>query len=162
MSVIQSQSCVHSLQLHGLQHARLPCPSLSPRVCLNSCPLSWWYHPTISFSVAPFFCPQSFPISGSFPKSWLSASVSQSVGYIASISVLPMNIQGSFSSGLTGLISLSKGLSRIFSSTTVWKYQFFSAHPSLWSNSHIIHDYWKNHRFDYMGPLSGNQGASVF
>ena len=125
-----------SLWPYGLQHTRLPCPSLSPRVCSNSCSLSPWCHPTITSSVTHFSCHQSFPASGSFPVSWLFASGSQSNG--ASASVLPMNIQGWFPSGLTGMISLqSKGLSRVFSITTVWKHQFFSAQPSLWSNSHI-------------------------
>ena len=125
-----------SLWPYGLQHTRLPCPSLSPRVCSNSCSLSRWCHPTISSSVTHFSCHQSFPASGSFPVSWLFASGSQSNG--ASASVLTMNIQGWFPSGLTGMISLlSKGLSRVFSITTVWKHQFFSAQPSLLSNSHI-------------------------
>ena len=125
-----------SLCPYGLQHTRLPCPSLSPRVCSNSCSLSRWCHPTISSSVTHFSCHQSFPASGSFPVSWLFASGSQSNG--ASASVLTMNIQGWFPSGLTGMISLlSKGLSRVFSITTVWKHQLFSAQPSLLSNSHI-------------------------
>ena len=125
-----------SLWPYGLQHTRLPCPSLSSRVCSNSCSLSRWCHPTISSSVTHFSCHQSFPASGSFPVSWLFASGSQSNG--ASASVLTMNIQGWFPSGLTGMISLlSKGLSRVFSITTVWKHQFFSAQPSLLSNSHI-------------------------
>ena len=82
-----------SLWPHGLQYARLPCPSLSPGVCLNSCPLSWWCHPTISSSVVPFFsCPQSFPPSESFPMSWLFASCGQSIGASASTSVFRMNI----------------------------------------------------------------------
>ena len=98
-------------QPHGLQHARLPCPSLSPRVCSNSCPLSQWCHPTISSSVVPFSsCPQSFPASGSFPMSQLFPSGGQSIGASASTSVLPMNIQGWFPLGWSGLISLlSKG-----------------------------------------------------
>ena len=100
--------------LLGMQHAKLPCPSLSPRVCSHSCPLSHWCHPTVSSSVTCFSsCPQSFPVSGSFPMSWLFTSGSQSIG--ASASVLPMNIQGWFPLGLTGLISLlSKGHSRVF------------------------------------------------
>ena len=128
-----------SLRPHGLQHIRLPCPSLSPGVCSNSCPLSQWCHPTISSSVACFSsCLQSFPASGSFPMSQLFTSGGQSIGVSASASVLPMNIQGWFPIELTGLISLqSKGLSRVFSNTTVQKHQFFSAQPSLWSNSHI-------------------------
>ena len=128
-----------SMRLRGLQHARLPCPSLSPEVCSNSCPLSWWCHPTISSSVFPFFsCPQSLQASGSFPMSWLFPSGGQSIGASASSSVLPTNIQDWFPLGLTGLISLlAKWLSRVFSSITVQKHQFFSTQPSLWSNSHI-------------------------
>ena len=96
-----------SLQPHGLQHARLPCPSLSPQACSNSYPLNQWYHPTISSSVAPFSsCPQSFPASGSFPVSKLFISGGQSIGASALASVLPMNIQGWFPLGLTGLVSL--------------------------------------------------------
>ena len=125
-----------SLLLNGVQHDRLPCPSLSPGFCLNSYPLSWWHYATISSSVSPFSSPQSFPTSGSFPTSWLFAPGGQSIG--TSVSLLPMNIQDWFPSGWTGLISLqSKGLSRVFSSTTIWKYQFFSFQPSLWSNTHI-------------------------
>ena len=125
------------LRLHGLQHARFPYPSLSPIICSNLCPLSQWCHPTISFSVTPFSsCPQSFTSLGYFPMSWLFASGGQSIG--ASASALPMNIQDWFLLGLTGLISLlSKGLSRVFCSITVWKNQFFSTQPYLWSNSHI-------------------------
>ena len=102
----------HSLQPHGQQHARLPCPSLSPRVCSDSCPLSQWYYPTISSSATPFsFCLQFFPASGSFPVSRLFASGGQSIGASASASVLLMNIQGLFPLVLTGLILQSKGLS---------------------------------------------------
>ena len=124
---------------HGLQHTRLPCPSPSPRVCLNSCPSSQWCHPTTSSSIIPFSsCPESFPASGSFPMSQLFASGGQSIGASALWSVLPMNIQNRFPLGLTGLTSrLSKGLSRVFSSTTVQKPQFFLTQPSLWSNAHI-------------------------
>ena len=122
-----------SLQPRWLQHARLPCPSLSPGVCSNSCLLSQWCHPTISPSVSPFFsCPKSFPVTGSFPVRWLFTSGDQSIGASASASVLPMNIQGWFPLVLTGLISLlSKGLSRVFSSMTIGKHQFFSTQPSL-------------------------------
>ena len=129
-----------SLQPHGLQHVRLPCPSPSSRVGSNSCSSSQWCHPTISSSVAPFSsCPQSFPPSGSFPVSQLFRSGGQSIGASVSASVLPMNIQGWFPLGLTGWIPLlSKGLSRVFSNTTVQKHQFFSAQPPLWSNlSHL-------------------------
>ena len=118
-----------SLQPLGLQHARLPCPPLYPGVCSDSHPLSQWCYPTISFSVTPFSsCPQSFPASGSFPMSQLFASGGWIIGASASASVLPMNIQGWFPLGWTGLISLlSKELSRVFfSRTTTWKQWFFS------------------------------------
>ena len=113
----------NSLGPHGLQHARLPCPSPTPRACSNSCPSSQWCHPTISSSVVPFSsCLQSFPASGSFPMSQFFASGGQSTGVSASASVLPVNIQDWFPLGLTGWISLqSKGLSRVFSNTTVQK-----------------------------------------
>ena len=126
----------NSLQAYGLQHARLPCPSLSPRVCSNLCPSSQWCDPTIKSSIIVFsFCHKSFPPSGSFPVSWLSASGGQSIG--ASASVLPMSVQGWFPLGLTGLISLlSKGLSGVFSITAVRKHQFFGTQLSLRSNSH--------------------------
>ena len=116
----------NSLQPHRLQHTRLPCPSPSPRVCSNSCPLSWWWHPTFSSSVIPFSsCLQSFPALGSFPVSWLFASGGQSIGASASASVLPINIQGLFPLGLTGLISLlSKGLSRVLNYSVIqWIYK---------------------------------------
>ena len=104
----------------------------TPRVYSNSCLLNGWCHPTISSSVFPFStCLQSFPASGSFPTSWLFASGGQSTGASASASVLPMNIQDWFRLGLTGLILLSKGLSRVFSHTAVWKHQFFGAQPSV-------------------------------
>ena len=114
-------------------HARLPCPSLSPGVCSNSCPLSRWCHPTISSSLVPFSsCLQSFPASRSFSLSWLFASGGQSIGALASASVLPVNIQVWFPLGLTGLITLqSKRLLKVFSSTTVWKHSaFFMVHLS--------------------------------
>ena len=135
--VVQSLSCV-SLWPHELQHTRLPCPSVSPRVCSNSCPLSQWCHHTTSSSVTLFSCPQSFPASGSFPISRLFASGGRSTGASASASILPINIQGWFLIGLTGLISfLFQGLSKVFFSITVWKHQFFGPQTSLWSNSHI-------------------------
>ena len=128
-----------SLQPHELQHARLPCPSPTPRACSNSCPSSPWCHPTISCSVIPFSsCLQSFPASGSFPMSQFFASGSQNIGVSASASVLPVNIQDWFPLGLTNLIYLQfKGLSRVFSNTIVQKHQFFGAQPSLWSDSQI-------------------------
>ena len=137
-----------SLWLHGLQHARLPCSLPSPGAYSNSCPLSQWCHPTISSSVAHFSsCPQSFPASGTFPVNWLFPSGGQIIGASASASVLPVNTQGWFPLGLTGLISWqSKGLSRVF--FKIWKHKFFSIQLSLWSNSHICT--WKNHSFDYM------------
>jgi len=129
----QSLTCV-TLCPHGLQHARLPCPSLSPRVCSNSCPWNRWCHPIIHF----FSCLQSFPASGSFAVSQFFPSGGWSIGVSASASVLPMNIQDWFPLELIVLISLqSKGLSRVFSRTTIAKHQFFSTQPSLWSNSHI-------------------------
>ena len=119
----------NSLQPHGLQYARLPCPSASLRVCTNSCPLSWWCHPTISPSVILFFsCLQSFPSSESFPISQLFSSDGLNIGASASASILPMTIQNWFPLGWTGLISLlSKRLWRVFSNTTVQKHQFFRA-----------------------------------
>ena len=121
------------------QHARPPCPLPTPRVHPNPCPSSRWCRPTISFSVTPFSsCPQSFPASESFQLSQLFPSGGQSIAVSASASVLPMNIQDWFPLGWTGWISLqSKGLSGVFSRSTVWKHQFFSAQPSWWSNSHI-------------------------
>ena len=111
----------NSLWPCGLQCTRPPCPSPSSGVFSDSCPLNQWCHPTISSSVAPSFCPQSFPESRSFPMSWFFASGGQSI--TASASVLPMNNQGWFPLELTGLISLlSKGLWRVFSSITVWKH----------------------------------------
>ena len=107
-----------SLQPHGLKHARLPCPSLSPKVFSNSCPLNWWCHPSISSSVTRFSCPQSFPPSESFPISQLFTLGGQSIRVSASASVLPMNIQGWFPLGLTGLILPSMGLSRVSSNTS--------------------------------------------
>ena len=122
-----------SLWPHGLQHTRPPCPSQTPRAYSNSCPLSWWCHPTISSSVVPFSSHlQSFPASESFPRSQFFVSGGQSIGVSASASILPMNIQDWFPLGWTGWISLqSKGLSRVFSNTTVQKHQFFGAQFSL-------------------------------
>ena len=151
LSLLFSPSVVFvSLPPHGLQHARLPCLSPSPRACSNSCPLSQWYYP-ISSSVIPFSsCLQSYPVSGSFLMSWLFASRGQSIGASASASVLPMNIQDWFPLGLTGLISLqSKEFSRVFSNPTVQKHQFSSPVSLLYDPTLIsIHDYWKNHSLD--------------
>jgi len=133
--VVPMLSRVRLFAAHVLKHTRLPCPPVSSGVCSNSCPLLKFI--TISSSDAPFsFCLQSFPVSRSFPVSQLFTSGSQNIG--ASASVLPMNIQGWFSFGLTGLISLkSKGLSRVFSSRTIQKHRFVGSQPALWSYSHI-------------------------
>ena len=139
-SVQFSHSVVSNLlQPHGLKLTRLPCPSPTPKFCSNSCPLSQWCHLTISSPIFFFsYCLQSFQASRSFPMSQYFPSGDQSIGVSASASVLPVNIQDWFSFRLTGLISLqSKGLSRVFSNTTVQKHQFFSAQPFLWSNPHI-------------------------
>ena len=129
---------------HGLQHARLLCPLPAPRAYSNSCPLHRWCHPTISSSVIPFSCLQSFPASGSLPMSQFFKSGGQSIGVSASTSVLPMNIQNWFSSEWAGWITLqSKGLS-------VQKHQFFRVQPSLWSNSHLHIWLLESHTFDYM------------
>ena len=123
----------NSLRPHGLRHARPACPLLCPRVCSNSCPLNQWCHPTILSSVIPFSsCLQSFPASGSSPMNRFFASGGQSIGTSVSESVLPMNIQDGFPLGWTGLISLLfKGLSRVYTSTTVQKHQFFGTQTSL-------------------------------
>ena len=141
---------------------RLPCPSLSPRVCLNSCPLSWWCHLTILSSVIHFSsCPQSFLGSGSFPVTQLFASGDPSIEVSASEAVLPMKIQEWFPLGLTGLILLSKRLSRVFSSITIWKHQSSALSllydPTLTS----VYEYCKNHSFDLM-DLSGQSDVSAF
>ena len=129
----------HCLWPHGLQHTRLPCLSLTYRACSNSGPLSQWCHPTISSSVVPFSCLQSFPASGSFPRSQFFGWGSEGIGVSASAWLLSMNIQDWFPLGLICWISLQfKGLSGVFSHTTVQKHQFFSDQLSLWSNSHIL------------------------
>ena len=139
-----------SLWPHELQHSRFPCPLLSPKVCSNSCPLSWWRHPTILSFVVPFFsCVQSFPALGSFPISWLFTADDQNIGASASAAVLPMNIH-EFPLGLTGLIPLlSEGLSRVFSKIMVQKHQFLAlslhVHVQIFTS---ICDYWENHSFD--------------
>ena len=126
------------LQPHGLQHAGLSCPSLTLGACSNSCPRSQWCHSTISSSVVPFSCLQSFPVSGSFLMSQFFASGGQSNRIKVRASALPMNIQDWFPLGLTCWISLqSKGLSRALSNTTVQNHHFLGAQLSLWSNSHI-------------------------
>ena len=141
----QHFSSVHSLnhvQLFATPwtiYTRVPSPSPNPGACSNSSPASWWCHPTISSSFIPFSsCLQYFPASGSFLGSWIFASGDQSIGASASASVLPMNIQDSFPLGWTGWISLqSKGLSKVFSNTTIQKHQLFGVLPFSWSNSYI-------------------------
>ena len=138
------------LWLHGLYHTRLPCPSPSPRAFSNSRPLSRWCHPTILSSVVPFyFCLQSFPASGSFPMSWLFISGGQRTS--ASASFFPMNIQGWFPLGLTGLISLLSKDSQESSPTPKFESINFSVLSFLYGPTLTsIHDSWKNHSFDYM------------
>ena len=151
-----------SLRHHGLQHTMLPCPTLPPRVCSNSCLLSQYCHPTISSSVTPFSSHrQSFPPSGSFPMSWLFSSGGQSTGASSSASVLPMNIQSWVPLRLTGLISLlSKGLSK---SSLAPQFKSMSSlaiclpyGPTLTS----IHDYWSGFLFSPTGYLP-NPGINL-
>ena len=134
----QYSSVTQSVQHHGLQHSRLPCPSPTPGAYSNACPPSWWWHPTISSPVIPlFFCLWSFTASRSFQMSQFFTSDGQNIVFSTSASVLPVNIQDWFYLGWTGRISLlSKGLSRVFN-TTVLKHQFFGTQLSLYSNSQI-------------------------
>ena len=140
------------LQPHGLQHTRLPCPSLSPGVCSNSCPLSPWCYLTISSFADPFsFCIQSFPVLRYFPMSWLFKSGGQNIRASMSPSVLPMNIQSWFTLGLTDLILQYKGFSRVFSSNHSSKALTSSVLTLLYDSTlTCIHDYWKKHSLDYM------------
>ena len=133
ISSVQLLSCVQLFATPWTVVCQASCPSPTPRACSNSCPSSQWCHPTISSSVIPFSsCLQSFLASESFPVSWLFTSGGQNIKVSASASVLPMNIQDWFLLGSTGLISLeSKGLSRVFSNTTVQKHQFFGDQLSL-------------------------------
>ena len=148
-----------SLWAHGMQHARLPCPSPPPRACSNSRPLGWWCYPTILSSVIPFTsCLQSFPASGSFPMSQFFPSGDLSIGVSASASVLPMNIEDWFPLGSTGLISLqSKGLWRVFSSTIVQKHQLLWAQPSLRIHKPIHMPSFFQISFPYRSPQSMEQ-----
>ena len=140
----------NSLQPHGLQHTRPPCPSATTGACSNSCPWSQWCHLTISSSVVPFSSRfQLFLASGSFPISQFFTSGGQSIGVSASTSVLPVNVQNWFPLGWTGWISFqSKGLSRIFSNITVQKHQFFGTRLICGPTLTSVHDYWKNQSFD--------------
>ena len=143
----------NSLRPHKPKHVRLPCPSLSPGVCSNSCPMSQWCHPTISSSVTYFSSySQSFLSSGSFPMSWVFAPDGQSIGVF---SISPSNEYSKLISFRIDWFDLlaprdSKGLSRVFSRTRVQKGQFFSSQPSLWSISHIRTWLLESHSFDYM------------
>ena len=141
----------YSLWPREFQHTRPPCPSPTPRVHSNSRPLCRWCHPAISFSVLPFSsCPQSLPASESFPMSQLFTWGGQNIGVSASASFLPKNTQDWSPLEWTGWIPLqSKGLSRVFSNTTVQKHQFFCTLSFLHSPTVTsIHDYWKNHSLD--------------
>ena len=147
------------LRPHELQHTRPPCPSPTPRVYSNSCPSHWWCHPTISSSVIPFSSSlQSFPASGSFLVSQRFTSGGQSIGVSASASVPPMNIQDWFPLGLTGLISLqSKDSPSTQKSSPTPQFKNISSSMLSFLYSPIltsIHDYWKNHSFDYMDIYS--------
>ena len=151
-----------SLGPHGLQHSRLPCQSPTSGACSNSCPWSLWCHSTISSSVIPFSCLQSFPESGSFQMSQFFASGGQSIGVSASGSVLPMNIQDWFPLGLTSLVSCSPRDSQEYSPTLQFKSinslaLSFLCGPTLTS----IHDYWKNNSFDYT-ELCWQSNVSAF
>ena len=150
-SVQFSQSVVsESFRPHGLQHTRLPCPSPTPGACSNSCPSSRWCHPTISSSVIPFSsCLQSFPASGSFQMSQFFPSGGQSIGVSASTAVFPMNTNGLFPSGLTGLISCSPRDCQESSPTPQFKSIYSSVLSFLYGPTLTsIRDYWKNHSFD--------------
>ena len=149
-SSVQSLSRVWLFATPWTAACQPSCPSPTPRVYSNSCPLSRWCHPTSSSSVIPFYSRlQSFPASGSFPMSQFFASGGQRIGVSALTSDLPMNIQDWSPLGWTGWISLqSKGLSRVFSNTTVQKHQFFGVQHFYSSTLTSIHDYWKNHSFD--------------
>ena len=148
--VVQSLSRVWFFATPWMQNARLPCPSPSPRLCSNSCPLNQWCHPAISSSVVPFSsCPHSLPASGSFPMSQIFAWGGQSIGVSALASVLPKNTQDRSPLEWTGWISLqSKGLSRVFSSTTVQKHQFFGTSIPYSPTLTSIHDHRKNYSLD--------------
>ena len=150
MSLFSCPVMSDSLQCHGLQHAKPPCPSPFSGVCSSSCPLHQWCHPAISSSDALFFCPQFFPVSGTFPMSCLFISDDQNTGASASVSVLPVNIESWSPLRLIGLICLLyKGLSGVFS-TRVRRHQFFGVLPTLQSISHILRDHCEDHSLDYM------------
>ena len=148
---------------HGLQHTRLPCPSPTPGACSNLSPLSRWWHPTISSSVISFSsCLKSFPAPGSSPRSQFFTSGGQSIAASASASILPMNIQGWFLLGLTGLTSLlSQGLSRVFSTLQLKSINFVALNLFYGPTLTSICNYWKNQSFNYM-DLYQQSNVSVF
>ena len=149
ISSVQSLSCVCLFATPCTTAHQVSLSIINSRNLLKFMSIEWWCHPTTSSSVVPFSsCLQSFPASGSFPMSQFFTSSGQSIGVSASASVLAVNIQDWFPLGLTDLILQSKELSRIFSSTTVWKHQFFSTQPSLWSHFTSVHDYRKNYSFN--------------
>ena len=152
ISSVQSLGCVRFFATHGLQHVRLPCPSPTFRACSNSCPSSWWCHPTISSSVIPFSsCPQSLPASESFPMSQLFASGGRTIGVSASTSVLPINTQDWSPLGWIGWISCSPRDSEESSPTPQFKSINSSALGFLYSPTLTsIHNHWKNHSLDEM------------
>ena len=152
----------NSLQPHGLQHTRLSCPSPTPRAWANQCPLSWWCQPMISSCVVPFSSLPSFPASESFQISQFFASGGQRIGVSASASVFPKNIWDWCPFGLIGSISLQSNGLQESSPTSQFKSINSSAFSfSLWASSHILHDYWKNHSFDYM-DLCWQSNVSAF
>ena len=158
---VQSLSCVWLFATPWTTAHQGPLSSTISRICSNSCPLSWWYYLTISSSDDPISCcPQSFLITGSFPMSRLLSSSGQSIG--ASASVLLMNIEGWFPLGLTSLISLqSKGISRVFSNTTLQKHQFSVLSLLYDPTLTPVHDYWKNNSFDYMDLCQQNDVSAL-
>ena len=152
----------NSLRPYRLQHTGLLCPSLSPGVCSDLCPLSQWCHPTISYRCPLFLLLSVFPSIRVFSVSWLFASGGQSIGTSVSASILPINIQCWFPLGLTSLIPLlTKGFSRVFSSTTVWKHRFFGTQPFLWSSSHIHTWLLEKPKLDYI-DLCWQSDVSAF
>jgi len=154
-----ADSCLTLCDPHEMKHTRLPCPSLSPRVCSDLCPLNQWCHPTISSFSS---CLQSFPASGSFLMSQFFVSGDQSIGASASASVLPVNSQGWFPLGWTGLISLqSKGLSRVFSNSKFKSINFSELSLLYGPTLTFVHDHWKNHDFEYIHICQQND-ASAF
>ena len=163
LTVVQLPSCAWLFATPWTAAHQAPCSSPSPRVFPSSCSLHWWCPPAISSSDTHFsFCPQTLPVSGTFPMNHLFVSDDQNTGAPASESVLPLNIQGLFPLRLTGLISLlSKGLSRVFSNTTVPRSQFFGTSFLYCPTRSSIHDYWKNYSFEH-NDLCQQSDVSAF